>query len=282
MMTGREVFLGAVEKSKKTGEVKLKAESLRAADNRGMTAVNDVSFQVRGGEILGIAAVEGNGQSELIEAITGLRAIEGGTVRINGEVIDGKTPGQIREAGLAHIPEDRLATGLSGSSSVADNLIAGKERQPEFSGIGLHIRRDSVNRYAEELFARFDMRGAGIDAKAGSLSGGNMQKVVLAREFSFDASVLIISQPTRGVDIGAVSFIHEQILRKRGEGCAILLSSADLEELLRLSDRIITLYEGRITGEFRADDTDKGEIGYYMTGTGGKKRKGDRFENKRG
>lgn len=282
MMTGREVFLGAVEKSKKTGEVKLKAESLRAADNRGITAVNDVSFQVRGGEILGIAAVEGNGQSELIEAITGLRAIEGGTVRINGEVIDGKTPGQIREAGLAHIPEDRLATGLSGSSSVADNLIAGKERQSEFSGIGLHIRRDSVNRYAEELFARFDMRGAGIDAKAGSLSGGNMQKVVLAREFSFDASVLIISQPTRGVDIGTVSFIHEQILRKRGEGCAILLSSADLEELLRLSDRIITLYEGRITGEFRADDTDKEEIGYYMTGTGREKRKGDRLENKRG
>ena len=131
------------------------------------------------------------------------------------------------------------------------------------------MKKASITRYAEELFEKFDMRGSGIDTPAGSLSGGNMQKVVVAREFSFDTPVLVISQPTRGVDIGAMEFIHQQIIRKRNEGCAILLISADLDEIFRLSDRIVTMYEGKITGDFKTGEIDKMSVGYYMTGNRG-------------
>jgi simple sugar transport system ATP-binding protein len=169
---------------------------------------------------------------------------------------------------LAHIPEDRLATGVSARSSVADNLLTGRQNEPEFKGLLGRQKRSSIERYAEDLFTRFDMRGAGTHVEAGSLSGGNMQKLVVARECSFDTPVLLISQPTRGVDVGAIEFIHKQIMDKRNEGKAILLSSADLDEVFRLSDRVITLFEGEITGEFTTFD--KEEIGYYMTGHRGK------------
>ena len=147
-----------------------------------------------------------------------------------------------------------------------DNLLAGKQRSKEFSAAGVHLKRRAVHEYARKLFTRFDIRGAGVGTAAGSLSGGNMQKVVLAREFSLGADILIISQPTRGVDIGAIEFIHKSIVEKRNAGCAILLVSADLDEVFRLSDRIITLYEGKITGHFRAGEIEKADIGYYMTG----------------
>lgn len=267
MMVGRDVLLDDIEKTGTPGEVKLEADDIFVADDRGLTAVNGISLQVREGEILGIAAVEGNGQSELVEAITGLRHIERGQVRIEGTPVNGKTPGEIRKLGLAHIPEDRISTGLAGESSITDNLIVGKERSPEFSKKGIQLKRASIVRYADQLFANFDMRGAGVETKVGSLSGGNMQKVVIAREFSFDTPVLIIAQPTRGVDIGAIEFIHKRIVQKRNEGCAILLVSADLDEVFRLSDRIITVYEGKVTGEFKAGKIDKRGISYYMTGS---------------
>ena len=265
MMVGRDVLLDDIEKTGTPGDVKIETKDIFVADNRGLMAVNGISLSVKAGEILGIAAIEGNGQSELIEAITGLRRIESGQVIVEDNVINGKTPGQIRELGLAHIPEDRMTTGIAAPSSITENLIIGKERRPEFSVKGVHLKKPTIVRYAQDLFEKFDMRGAGVDTPVGSLSGGNMQKVVLAREFSFDTPVLVIAQPTRGVDIGAMEFIHNSIVEKRNQGCAILLVSADLDEVMRLSDRIITLYEGKVTGEFTGK-IDKMEISYYMTG----------------
>ena len=266
MMVGRPVLFDHLEKTGETGDVVIGVEDLRVGDNRGLEAVRGVSLSVRAGEVLGIAAIEGNGQSELLEAICGLRRVESGHVRIGGEDVTNRSPGEIRARGLANIPEDRLATGVDKFASVTDNLLVGRQRDKEFNALGFHQKRSSIERYASELYERFDIRGAGVDTKVGSMSGGNMQKVVVAREFSYDTPALVISQPTRGVDIGAMEFIHTRIIEKRNSGCAVLLSSADLDEVFRLSDRIITLYEGRVTGEFRADSITKEEIGYYMTG----------------
>ena len=266
MMVGRPVLYDHLEKTGEPGAERIAVHDLTACDDRGLVAVDELSLSVRAGEVLGIAAIEGNGQSELLEAITGMRRIERGGVEVCGQDVTGKTAGEIRAVGLAHIPEDRLATGVSAVSSVTDNLLMGKQRDRAFSGFAFSQRRSSIERYAEETYEKFDIRGAGIDTSVGSMSGGNMQKVVVAREFSFDSPVLIISQPTRGVDVGAIEFIHTRIIEKRNAGCAILLCSADLDEVFRLSDRIITMYEGRITGEFRADEITKEEIGWYMTG----------------
>ena len=266
MMVGRPVLFDHLEKTGETGDVVIGVEDLRVGDNRGLEAVRGVSLSVRAGEVLGIAAIEGNGQSELLEAICGLRRAESGHVRIGGEDVTNRSPGEIRARGLANIPEDRLATGVDKFASVTDNLLVGRQRDKEFNALGFHQKRSSIERYASELYERFDIRGAGVDTEVSSMSGGNMQKVVVAREFSYDTPALVISQPTRGVDIGAMEFIHTRIIEKRNSGCAVLLSSADLDEVFRLSDRIITLYEGRVTGEFRADSITKEEIGYYMTG----------------
>ena len=269
MMVGKDVLLDALNRKPVVdGDDAIAVSQLQVLDDRGLPAVRGVTLHVERGEVLGIAGVEGNGQSELIEAITGLRPIRGGSISILGKNTAGMTPREIRETGLAHVPEDRKKTGVSLPASLVDNLIVGKDRREPYSAAGIHIRRKPVREYAQKLFQRFDIRGAGIDAEAGSLSGGNMQKVVVAREFSFDSPVLIISQPTRGVDIGAMDFIHQQIIEKRNQGCAILLVSADLDELFRLSDRLITIYEGRITGEFLPDQIDKQQISYYMTGAG--------------
>ena len=266
MMVGRPVLYDQLEKTGTPGAEEIRVENLTVQDNRGLTAVDGLSLSVRAGEILGIAAIEGNGQSELLEAIAGMRPVEHGKIFVHEQDVTGKTPGEIRAAGLAHVPEDRLATGLSAEASVTENLLAGKQRELRFSGFAFCQRTSSIERYASELYEKFDIRGAGVDAKAGSMSGGNMQKVVIAREFSFDAPVLLIAQPTRGVDVGAIEFIHARILEKRNEGCAILLCSADLDEVFRLSDRVITMYEGRITGEFSAAEISREEIGYCMTG----------------
>ena len=266
MMVGREVLQEPVEKTGEAGDVKIAVKDLWAPDNRGMPAVQGLSLEVRAGEILGIAAVEGNGQSELLEAITGMRPYAG-KVCINDQDILGLDPGEIRKLGLAHVPEDRLATGIDKDADITDNLLVGRHKERRFTRWGFHLLRNSVQEYAQEIYDRFDVRSSGLQTNVGSLSGGNMQKVVIAREFSFDADVYVIAQPTRGVDIGAIEFIHQKILEKREIGAAILLSSADLDEVLRLSDRVITMYEGKITGEFTKNQLDKSEIGYYMTGS---------------
>ena len=266
LMVGRDVLQEPVEKCGQAGEVKIDIKNLWVPDNRGMPAVQDLDLQISAGEILGIAAIEGNGQSELLEAITGMRSYAG-KIFVNGEDIMGLDPGQIRSLGLAHVPEDRLATGVDKEANISENLLVGRHGERRFTKWGFHLLPKKVREYTQEIYDRFDIRSSGLDTAVGSLSGGNMQKVVIAREFSADAEVYIIAQPTRGVDIGAIEFIHQRILEKRESGAAILLSSADLDEVLRLSDRVITLYEGKITGEFTREHLDKSEIGYYMTGS---------------
>ena len=184
MMVGRPVLFDHLEKTGETGDVVIGVEDLRVGDNRGLEAVRGVSLSVRAGEVLGIAAIEGNGQSELLEAICGLRRAESGHVRIGGEDVTNRSPGEIRARGLANIPEDRLATGVDKFASVTDNLLVGRQRDKEFNALGFHQKRPSIERYASELYERFDIRGAGVDTEVGSMSGGNMQKVVVAREFS--------------------------------------------------------------------------------------------------
>ena len=266
LMVGREVLQEPVEKTGEPGDAKISVKKLWVPDNRGMPAVQGLELEVHAGEILGIAAIEGNGQSELLEAITGMRPYAG-KVFINGKDIVGFDPGEIRKLGLAHVPEDRLATGIDKDADISENLLVGRHQERRFARFGFHLLRSKVQEYAQEIYERFDIRSSGLTTKVGSLSGGNMQKVVIAREFSCDADVYVIAQPTRGVDIGAIEFIHEKILEKRQNGAAILLSSADLDEVLRLSDRVITLYEGKITGQFHKDHLDKSEIGFYMTGS---------------
>lgn len=266
MMVGRPVLYDDLQKSGEPGMDCIEVRDLTVSDNRGLLAVNGLSLSVRAGEVLGIAAIEGNGQSELIEAITGMRKPESGSIRILGQEVAGFSPDKIRTIGLSHIPEDRISTGISSPASVMDNLMVGKHDDKEFNLFGFHQRRSTIERYAKEVYEKFDIRGAGLNVSVGSMSGGNMQKVVVAREFSFDTPVLIIAQPTRGVDVGAIEFIHKAIIDRRNEGAAILLCSADLDEVFRLSDRIITMYEGKVTGSFKAGEISKEEIGYYMTG----------------
>ena len=266
MMVGRPVLYDDLQKTGEPGENRIEVKDLTVTDNRGLVAVNGLSLAVRAGEVLGIAAIEGNGQSELIEAITGMRKPESGSIRILGQEVVGLTPDKIRAIGLSHIPEDRISTGISSPASVTDNLMVGKHDDKEFNLFGFHQRKSTIERYAKEVYEKFDIRGAGLDVSVGSMSGGNMQKVVVAREFSFNTPVLIIAQPTRGVDVGAIEFIHKAIIDRRNEGAAILLCSADLDEVFRLSDRIITMYEGKVTGMFNAGEITKEEIGYYMTG----------------
>lgn len=265
LMVGREVLQTALDKTSQAGETALEVKDLSVLDDRGLSAVRGVSLSVREGEIVGIAAVEGNGQSELIEAITGLKKPASGEILLRGKDVTGLDPGLIRRMGLSHIPEDRLKTGVDKEADIAENLLVGKHRKKEFAAFHEHLKRASIARYAEDVYKKFDIRAAGINTGVGSLSGGNIQKLVAAREFSFETPVNIISQPTRGVDIGAMEFLHALIAKKRDEGAAILLVSADLDEVFRLSDRILTLFEGKITGEFTAGHFDKSEIGYRMT-----------------
>lgn len=268
LMVGRDVIFDELRTEHPLGEERLVVTGLQALSDRSLPALNGVNFTVHAGEIVGVCGVEGNGQTELAECIMGIRPQAGGTVVLNGEDISRLTPREIRKKGVSFIPEDRMTTGADAKSSVEENLLLGKQRRKEFSLFGIHLRRKAVHGYAEQLKENFDIRTPSVEEKISSLSGGNIQKVVIAREFSFETPVLIISQPTRGVDIGAIEFIHERIMQKRNEGAAILLISADLDELFRLSDRLITLYEGRITGEFKTEDITREEIGYYMTGAG--------------
>ncbi len=266
LMVGREVLFDRLEREGTPGESAIVVEHLFVSDSRGLPAVRGVSLSVRAGEVLGIAAIEGNGQSELLEAVCGLRKPDSGKVLVCGADVTGRDPGAVRGAGLAHIPEDRLRTGVSEEASISDNLLTGRQRDKRFLRFGFHLKADAVRQYTKELYERYDVRSGGIETPAGDMSGGNLQKIVVAREFSFDTPALVIAQPTRGVDIGASEFIHERIMEKRNHGCAILLSSADLDEVLRLSDRIITLYEGAVTGEFEAGAVTREQLGYYMTG----------------
>jgi len=273
-MVGREVLLRVNKTPAHPGPIVLHVENLYARDDRELEALHGVSLDVSSGEILGIAGVEGNGQSELVEALTGMRKITGGKITItqvkDGQV--GKTQDitimnarEERLAGLAHIPEDRRGSGLVLANSIADNTILGRQRWPQFSWNGLVLILRSIANWAKKLITEFDVRTTSIEAPVRSLSGGNQQKVIIAREFAANPLALIASQPTRGVDIGAIEFIHRRIIEQRDAGKAVLLISAELEEIRSLSDRIAVMYEGKIVDIVTPEATEE-QLGILMTG----------------
>jgi general nucleoside transport system ATP-binding protein len=263
-MVGREVLLRVEKKPAQPGEPLLTVEDLHVRDDRGLDAVRGVSFNVRAGEIVGIAGVDGNGQSELIDALTGLRGTADGRITVGGTDITRGTARQALDAGMGHIPEDRQRRGLVLEFNLAENLALHDYGKEPFSHLGFLNPRRWL-RWAAGLLKEFDVRGGGPTTRGGSLSGGNQQKVVVAREVSRDPSVLIAAQPTRGLDVGAIEFVHRRLVEQRDEGKAVLLVSLELEEILSLADRILVLYEGKIAAEFPPDVTEE-EVGIAMLG----------------
>ena len=264
MMVGREVLLRVDKKSAQPREPVLVVENLSVEDDRGLLAVRDVSFEVRAGEIVGVAGVDGNGQSELIDALTGLRKPESGRVVVGGDDVTSTSVREHLDEGVGHIPEDRQRRGLVLEFTLAENLALFAYRQPPVSRFGWLSPRRMVER-AKGLLTAYDVRGGGPQTRAAALSGGNQQKVVLAREVERDPQVLIAAQPTRGLDVGAIEFVHRRLVEERDEGRAILLVSFELEEVLSLSDRILVVYEGRIAGEYPPTATQE-ELGLAMVG----------------
>ena len=268
MMVGREVLLRVEKKAAEPGDALLEVRDLQVNDDRGLAVVQDVSFVVRAGEIVGIAGVEGNGQSELIEAITGLRRAEGGQIAVAGQVMAHASARKMLDAGVGHIPEDRQRRGLVLEFTIAENIALHDYCYPPDSRWGWLFPRRLVER-ARNLIREFDVRGGGPNTRAGALSGGNQQKVVAAREVARDPKVLIAAQPTRGLDVGAIEFLHRRLIEERDEGRAILLVSLELDEVMSLSDRLLVMYEGRVVGEHGADASEE-EIGLEMLGGGRK------------
>jgi simple sugar transport system ATP-binding protein len=264
MMVGREVLLRVDKKPAQPGDSMLRVESLSVLDDRELPAVRDVSFQVRAGEIVGIAGVDGNGQTELIDALTGLRKAQSGKVFVGEDDCTGQSARGFLDEGLGHIPEDRQRRGLVLEFSLAENLGLYAYREQPCSRWGWLSPGRLVDR-ARGLLKNYDVRGGGPQTRAAALSGGNQQKVVLAREVERDPRVLIAAQPTRGLDVGAIEFVHRRLIEERDEGRAILLISFELEEVLSLSDRILVIYEGRIVGEF-PPTVSREELGVAMLG----------------
>jgi general nucleoside transport system ATP-binding protein len=266
LMVGRDVSLRAEKEAPKIGEPRLVAEGLVVHSHTGAVAVDGVDLEVRAGEILGVAGVDGNGQTELAEALAGMRQAEGGHVHLDGEDVTSLGADDRQERGLSYIPEDRRTKGLVQDFHLYENNALKTFDEPPFSKWGW-IFPNVMRRRAAEILRAYDVRPPDPDARTGSLSGGNQQKAVIARELSGDPGVIIASQPTRGVDVGAIEFIHGQLLEQRSEGKAILLISLELEEVRSLSDRIVVLYAGRIVGEVSPDATDE-ELGLLMAGRG--------------
>jgi simple sugar transport system ATP-binding protein len=263
-MVGREVLLRVDKKPAQPGEPLLQVEDLVVRDDRGLEAVRGLSLEVRAGEIVGIAGVDGNGQTELIDALTGLRHAVEGRVLVGGNDLGRTTARHALDAGMGHIPEDRHRRGLVLDFNLAENLVLHDYGKEPFSRFGWLNPRRWI-RWARGLLKEFDVRGGGPTTRAGSLSGGNQQKVVVAREVARDPHVLIAAQPTRGLDVGAIEFVHRRLVEQRDAGKAVLLVSLELDEVLSLSDRILVIYEGRIVAEFPPDVSEE-EVGIAMTG----------------
>jgi simple sugar transport system ATP-binding protein len=264
LMVGREVLLRVDKKPSAPAEPLLSVQDLRALDERGLEAVRGVSFEVRAGEIVGLAGVDGNGQAELIEALSGLRRPIDGRVLIAGKDVTGASARDVLDLGLGHIPEDRHRRGLVLEFNLAENLALHDYRKPPNSRLGW-LFPNRLIRWARRLLEQFDVRGGGPYTRASALSGGNQQKLVLARELARDPRVLLAGQPTRGLDVGAIESVHRRLVEARDRGKAVLLVSLELEEIFSLSDRILVIYEGRIAGEYSPDVTEE-ELGIAMTG----------------
>jgi simple sugar transport system ATP-binding protein len=266
LMVGRDVLLRVEKTERAPGDPLLQVEDLHVSDDRGLAAVRGLSLEVRAGEIVGLAGVDANGQSELIEAITGLRHVDSGRVIIDGKDATGHPAREMIDHGLGHIAEDRHRRGLVLQFDLAENICLHEYRKPGMTRWGWLSPRRMAER-ARALLKEFDVRGGGIDTLASSLSGGNQQKVVIAREIGADPKVLVAAQPTRGLDVGAIEFVHRRLVEERDEGRAILLISLELEEIRSLSDRALVIYEGEIVAELDPSASEE-EFGVYMTGGG--------------
>jgi general nucleoside transport system ATP-binding protein len=263
-MVGRDVLLRVEKGAANPGAAILTVENLHVLDDRELETVHGLSLEVKAGEIVGIAGIDGNGQSELVEAIVGLRRPTEGRILVNGQVITRDDPKHLIDAGVGHIPEDRHRRGLVLNFTVAENLSLHEYRRPTESRFGWLSPRRMITR-ARKLIGDYDVRGGGPNTTAGSLSGGNQQKVVIAREIESEPDVLVAAQPTRGLDVGAIEYVHRRLVEARDAGKGVLLVSLELEEIRSLSDRILVLYEGQIVGEY-PPETSEEELGLAMTG----------------
>ncbi|MCT4621093.1 MAG: ABC transporter ATP-binding protein [Marinisporobacter sp.] len=263
MMVGKPVSEKKIKDRKEGKEIGLAIENVTIHNDKGITALKNISFQVRKGEIVGIAGISGNGQKELAEGIAGLRKMENGAIKIDGEGVGGKTVRQIIDMGLSFVPEDRIGTGLVGSMDLTDNLIL-KDYRKEKRRKGFFIQKKKIREEARKIVDRFDIKIADIDAPISSLSGGNLQKILLGREILEDPKVLIAAYPVRGLDIATTEAVYDLLLKQRDQGCAVLFISEDLEHILRLSDRIVVLEGGRVTGIVKPEETTMDEIGMMM------------------
>jgi len=264
MMVGRPVDLVVDKDPAAPGRPVLQVEHLVAADATKVV-VNDVSFEVRAGEIVAVAGVQGNGQTELVEALTGLRRAVGGRILLDGVDVTAAHPRQLHQAGVAHIPEDRERSGLVSDFTVAENMVLDSYYEPAYSRRGV-MDWEAVHEHAEQLVEAYDIRIPGVDTTTSSLSGGTKQKVIVAREFREAPKLVIASQPTRGIDVGSIENIHERIVAQRDAGVAVLIVSTELDEVMALADRILVMFRGAIVGEFDAATATTGEIGLYMAG----------------
>ncbi len=265
MMVGRQVALRIEKETARPGEPVLTVDQLEVMDDRGNLTVAGVSFEVRAGEVLGVAGVQGNGQTELVEALTGLRPTEAGRVEILGKRVTGASPRRILEQGVAHVPEDRQRDGLVLGFPVASNLVLNTYYVEPFARFVI-LNQERILAEAEIRAREFDVRTPSVMTPVANLSGGNQQKVIVAREFSRPIKLLIASQPTRGLDVGSIEYIHRRIIEKRDEGTAVLLVSPELDEVMSLSDRIAVMYEGQIVDILPAEETTREEIGLLMAG----------------
>lgn len=264
-MVGRSVSFNVDKKAQNPGGVVLKIDDLWAKDKRGVDILKGLNLELRAGEILGIAGVDGNGQTELIDAITGMAKSNRGTVTLNGKDITNTTPRNIIDTGMNSIPEDRQKRGLILEYPIKDNLILENVQNEPFSTRG-RLNFKNIDKNAEDLVEKFDVRPNDINEKVASLSGGNQQKVIIAREIANNPDVLIAAQPTRGLDVGAIEFIHQYLVELRNQNKAVLLISFELDEVMDLSDRILVIYEGQIVGEKYPNETDEFELGKLMAG----------------
>lgn len=263
MMVGREVFLNVEKKQEKIGNTVLEVEDLWTSGEKEISKIRGVSLEVKSGEIVGIAGIDGNGQSEFIEAIAGLRKVEKGKVTLDGKDITNLSVKAIRKAGLTHIPEDRNVRGLNRGLSIEENIVAVQIQDAPFSK-NFQLKTKEIREYAKKLIEKFDIRPQDPEAITQGLSGGNAQKIVVAREVELGGKLLIASQPTRGVDIGAIESIRKILQEVKEEGLGVLLVSADLEEILSLSDRIVVIHEGKLSESVPADQVDEEKIGLMM------------------
>ncbi|MBW5445079.1 ATP-binding cassette domain-containing protein [Cohnella sp. CFH 77786] len=266
MMVGRQVSFKVQKAESRPKDIVLKVDSLTVKSGRKSIALNDFSLEVRAGEIVGIAGVEGNGQSDLVEAITGLRKAESGHIYLNGKEITGLTIRDRIESGVGHIPEDRQRRGLVLDYSIAENMVLEVYHKEPYSRRGI-LQKQSIRQYADHIISSYDVRsGEGAESKARSLSGGNQQKAIIGREIERSPVLLVAVQPTRGLDVGSIEYIHKRLIEHRDKGNAVLLVSLELDEILNVSDRIAVVNNGELVGVVRAADTDENEIGLMMAG----------------